>query len=143
MYRPTVRMDDVFKDWIEKLVKETGLDRAQIIRLSIYSAPFSEVFQEQINKRRHGDVNLPPTAWERDSDGDLWRCSIWNNKEREGDVSGINETGKGVSEKFSHQVERRTESDVREKTRRERAVCQPKIFKPGSNQKTGIKINFG
>lgn len=143
MYRPTVRMDDVFKDWIEEVVKETKLDRNQIIRLALFSAPYSETFKEQINKRREGDVRVSPALWNKDSDGDLWRCSTWGKQTRGDDVSEFNGARKGISEKFSPKVERPTESDVTKNQRREREVRQPKIFKPGATKKGGIKINFG
>ncbi|MGJ9381549.1 hypothetical protein [Salipaludibacillus sp. CF4.18] len=143
MYRPTVRMDNVYRDWVEGVQKSSGLDRAQIIRLAIYSAPFSEVFKEQINQRKQGDTTLPPPMWKGDSDGSLWRNSTWKREKREGDTSGIDEARTGASEKFSHEVERTAKGDTTSITRRERTIQQPKIFKPGASKKGGIKINFG
>ncbi|MGJ9383255.1 hypothetical protein [Salipaludibacillus sp. CF4.18] len=143
MYRPTVRMDDVYRDWVESVQESTGLDRAQIIRLAIYAAPFSDVFKEQISQRKQGDTTLPPPAWERVSDGGAWRNSTWKREEREGDTSESNKAGTRINKEFSYEVERTTKGDTTKIQRRERTIHQPKIFKPGSTQKGGIKINFG
>ncbi len=36
MYRPTVRYDDVFKEYIDSLFHATHLDRNQIIRAALF-----------------------------------------------------------------------------------------------------------
>ncbi|WP_416149524.1 hypothetical protein ACM26V_00545 [Salipaludibacillus sp. HK11] len=148
MYRPTVRMDDCFRDWIDQVKDVTGLDRNQIIRLAIYAAPFSDVFKQQINSRKQVDVSLPSPIWKGITDGGPWRNSTWNNKEREGDVKNEpHQRGTRTDQKSSHQV-KRSAADVRGKNesakRTERTIHQHKILKPGTSEKNrGIKINIG
>lgn len=156
MYRPTVRMDDCFRNWIEGVAKASGLDRNQVIRLALFSAPFSAVFVAQINSRKKTDVNLPPPPWQRETDGGPWRESSWNRKGREGDVNeNINQKRKEISNESVGIVEPRGSerfADVsRNETnteRRERQIHQSKRFKPAieseSRKKTKNRpsINF-
>lgn len=70
MYRPTIRCADVYKDYLDSLADVTGLDRNQLIRLALFSAPFSNLFVAQV--KQHGkDVTLPSPAWETFNHG-LW-----------------------------------------------------------------------
>lgn len=69
MYRPTVRCDDVYKEYIDKLFTATSLDRNQIIRLALFSAPFNQLFLDQITKYKVAD--LPEPLW-RETDHGLW-----------------------------------------------------------------------
>jgi len=48
LYRPTVRYDDLFKTYVDQVFKSTTLDRNQIIRLALFSAPFNKLFQHQL-----------------------------------------------------------------------------------------------
>lgn len=158
MYRPTVRMDNCYKEWIEEVVKETGLDRNQVIRLALFSAPFSNTFKEQINSRKDFDVNLPSPTWREDSDGGPWRRSEWKKEKRGDDVSARIEQKRTESIIKSDGIveprETKRQSDVTGNTtrneRRERKVHQsetskPKINIPAPNRNTGrgIKINIG
>jgi hypothetical protein len=155
-------MDDCFKDWIEEVVKVTGLDRNQVIRLALFSAPFSDEFKKQINKRRDFDVNLPSPAWSKDSDGGPWRRSEWIKEERGDDVRArIKQEGaKSVVEsvRIVEPGEPERESDVTGNAtsheRRKRKIYQPETPKPKINippplTKTrkaagkGIRINIG
>jgi len=152
-------MDDCFKDWIEDVVKVTGLDRNQIIRLALFSAPFSAVFVAQINERKKYDVNLPPPPWKRESGGGAWRSSTWKKEEREGDVNEFQRVQRNDSGGGNEEERRTGETSAvptirRPQTRpaasgRTRQVHQPggapKIFRPQAQEKTpsgGIKISL-
>lgn len=79
MYRPTWRMDDVFKDYVEGLAEVTNLSGVQLARLAIFSAPFSAVFLATAAEHRKkivGDVSLPLPKWSRNDSG-LWLNEEW------------------------------------------------------------------
>jgi hypothetical protein len=63
MYRPTVRYDDVFKEYIDGLFHATHLDRNQIIRAALFAAAYSKEFQELMTEHKKKDVPLPPPLW--------------------------------------------------------------------------------
>jgi hypothetical protein len=63
LYRPTLRCSDVFKDYLQSLADVTGLDKNQLIRLALFSAPFNKLFIAQIEQKT-GDVTLPSPTWE-------------------------------------------------------------------------------
>jgi hypothetical protein len=64
MYRPTVRYDDVFKEYIDSLFHATHLDRNQIIRGALFAAAHLEEFQNLLNDYKKKDVPLPLPLWE-------------------------------------------------------------------------------
>lgn len=63
MWRPTVRYDEAFQAYVEELFKATTLDRNQIMRLALYSAPYSKLFLAQLNAHKRVDVALPFPTW--------------------------------------------------------------------------------
>ncbi|MEH6947703.1 hypothetical protein V7068_11650 [Bacillus sp. JJ634] len=69
MYRPTVRYDDVFKEYIDSLFHATHLDRNQIIRAALFAAAYSKEFLNLLTEHKKKDVPLPPPLWERTQHG--------------------------------------------------------------------------
>lgn len=69
MYRPTVRYDDVFRDYVDSLFRATHLDRNQIIRGALFAAAHSEEFQKLLEPYKKGDVPLPSPLWKVHQDG--------------------------------------------------------------------------
>ncbi|MEC1723932.1 hypothetical protein P9E34_04120 [Schinkia azotoformans] len=75
MYRPTVRMDDVYRDYLEKLADVTILDRNQLFRLALFIAAHSEDFKQVISEYKKEDVTrLPVPSWE------VWEDGYWINQ---------------------------------------------------------------
>lgn len=69
MYRPTVRYDDAFKDYVDCLFHATHLDRNQLIRAALFAAPYSKEFQALLQPYQKRDVPLPSPTWKADQDG--------------------------------------------------------------------------
>lgn len=88
MYRPTVRYDDVYKKYVDSLFQSTTLDRNQIIRLALFAAPFSTLFNAQIKK--HMTSPLPQAFWEVEDHG-LWIGQQFIKEEKRRDVNGESE----------------------------------------------------
>ena len=63
MYRPTVRYDDVFKEYVDSLFQATHLDRNQIIRAALFAAAYSEEFHKLLEPHKKKDVPLPSPLW--------------------------------------------------------------------------------
>lgn len=73
MYRPTVRMDDRYKNYVDQLFQETNLDRNQIIRLAMFAAPFSGIFRSKIEQHmKQGLRDCPQPSWSPQQ-ADLWK----------------------------------------------------------------------
>ncbi len=69
MYRPTVRYDDLFKQYVNDLFHASDLDRNQIFRLALFTLPHSMEGKEELE--RFKNQPLPPSPWKQ-SDRGLW-----------------------------------------------------------------------
>jgi hypothetical protein len=63
MYRPTVRYDDIFREYVDTLFYATSLDRNQIIRAALFAAAYSKEFQNLLEPYKKKDVPLPSPLW--------------------------------------------------------------------------------
>lgn len=110
MYRPTIRCSDVYKEYLDQLSDVTGLDRNQIIRLALFSAPFSNLFIAQIREKT-GDVNtntpLPHPSWEA-FDHHLWMEQDPKFEKREEEVKN----NEGVTSHVESRGEKETENAI-------------------------------
>lgn len=70
-YRPTVRCDVRFKDYISEVSEATGIDRVQVIRLALFSAPYSAVFRQEIARQVKSGKVIPEPVWGME-DGSMW-----------------------------------------------------------------------
>ena len=70
MWRPTVRYDERYRDYIDTLFKTSRLDRNQIMRLALFSAPYSPLFQAQIKQFRASEDEASH-EWE------IWEHELW------------------------------------------------------------------
>jgi hypothetical protein len=68
MYRPTVRYDDVFQEYINSLFHATHLDRNQLLRAALFTAAHSNEFQALLKRHQKRDVSLPFPRWKLDQD---------------------------------------------------------------------------
>lgn len=63
MYRPTVRYDEVFRDYVNDLFHATHLDRNQIMRGALFAAAHSKEFQALLKPFQKNGVALPSAPW--------------------------------------------------------------------------------
>lgn len=84
VYRPTVRYDDRFRDYVEDCFHATKLDRNQIIRLGLFLLPYSEEGANIL--RRHAVGPLPSPKWEIGEHG-VWLVQNLDNREGGKDVT--------------------------------------------------------
>lgn len=63
MYRPTVRYDDIFREYVDTLFQATSLDRNQITRAALFAAAHSKEFRNLLKPYKKKDVPLPPPLW--------------------------------------------------------------------------------
>lgn len=68
MYRPTVRYDDVFKEYVDAVFGATDLDRNQIIRAALFVAAHTPEFRSLLQSYREGDKNIPVPPWSKQDD---------------------------------------------------------------------------
>jgi len=73
MYKPTVRMSDCYRGWLDDMVKYTRLDKNQLIRLALFHAPYNKDFitEVEIASRRNSGA-LPRPAWTK-RDRQIWK----------------------------------------------------------------------
>lgn len=78
IWRPTIRMDDVFRQYVEDWYRATvpAIDRNRIVRLMLFCAPFSAIFQGTIRDYMLPDVPAPSPRWTRHDSG-LWMNQYW------------------------------------------------------------------
>lgn len=83
MYRPTVRYDDVFRDYVDALFHSTQLDRNQILRGALFSAAHSNKFLALLEPYKKKDVPMPSPKWPLNDDR-YWMEQCPKIKEGEG-----------------------------------------------------------
>ncbi len=80
MYRPTVRYDDAFKDYVDSLFHATYLDRNQIHRLGLFLLGQTEQGRRLLTSHLKKDVPLPSPTWTINDHG-LWMFQTWLDRE--------------------------------------------------------------
>ncbi len=85
VWRPALRCDSSFKDYIDSLYKVTSLDKNQIMRMMMFVSAHSEDFKFVISEyKKDGVTSLPSPKWE------TWEDAYWLNqtyKSKSGDVT--------------------------------------------------------
>ncbi|WP_332698207.1 hypothetical protein [Halalkalibacter lacteus] len=123
MYRPTVRYEDVYKEYVENVFHATHLDRSQIIRAALFIAGHTEQFSRIVDPYLKRGMSLPSPLWEEE-DEELWL----NQKTIE--QTEILKVGKSAHrEQIKHE----------QKREHEQLIASPKVFSPGG----GISIKIG
>jgi hypothetical protein len=144
MYRPTIRCSDVYKDFLDSLTDVTGLDRNQLIRLALFSAPFSNLFVAQL-KNKVGDVPLPSPMWEV-FDHDLWMEQNPKRDMREVDVNvkprGTTETKNDIRDIESRRESAATNEQYRRQQQTPRQSREIPSRRISTNGKGGITIKI-
>jgi hypothetical protein len=93
MYRPTVRYDDIFREYVDGLFHATHLDRNQIIRAALFASAHSKEFQNLMNEYKKTDVSLPSPLWDN-TQHRYWMEQRPETNERGKDVN-VKHGGKG------------------------------------------------
>lgn len=135
MYRPTVRYDDVYKSYVEDVFKATTLDKNQIIRLALFAAPFSPLFNAQLKK--HMTSSLPSPNWEVTEHG-LWLEQTYQKREEGSDVNDKKETSSGFLEMEIKKQSTGYSQVINKKEEKIESPAQPRLFKNTG----GIKITL-
>ncbi|MFC0560789.1 hypothetical protein [Halalkalibacter alkalisediminis] len=123
MYRPTVRYEDVYKEYVENVFHATHLDRSQIIRAALFIAGHTEQFSRIIEPYIRRGMSLPSPLW-NEEDEELWL----NQKVVE--PMEVRQVTKEIQKKPVRVEKRRVE---------EQPLASPKVFSPGG----GVSITFG
>ncbi|TDK58142.1 hypothetical protein E2K98_24815 [Bacillus salipaludis] len=63
-YRTTLRMHPVFKDYLDELFHCTYLDRTQLIRLALATAPSNPEFIKLLRQYQKSKTSLPSIPWD-------------------------------------------------------------------------------
>jgi len=114
-YRPTVRYDEIFRDYINDLFHATTLDRNQILRAALFSAAYSKEFANLIAPYLKKSSSFPLPKWSPDQHG-YWKKHEYNHIGGEC-VNAIDTGSRRAAESI-----RTTESSEGTVARRERAI---------------------
>lgn len=64
VYEPRIRCAEAFRGYVNQLYQATTLDRNQIMRLMMFTAPFSGLFQSTMEgKLKSLETTLPDPIW--------------------------------------------------------------------------------
>ncbi len=97
---------------MNEVFASTSLDRSQIIRLALFAAPYSPLFNAQLKK--HLTSSLPSPIWEV-TDHDFWLKQTYKKREEEKDVD--EKSKNGISSSF---IENKTQETSLEQIKREK-----------------------
>lgn len=75
VYRPTVRYDDRFREYIEELFQATDLDRNQLFRAALLFLGSEGEGKTFLTSHLREGALLPPPLSERYPEYGLWECS--------------------------------------------------------------------
>ena len=119
-----VRYDDLYQVYVDEMFQATNLNRNQIIRLALFTAPFNQEFLNQLDKFKKKP--LPRVYWEVTDSG------LWMDREfkKEEERRGVN----GNQKEICNSKERPGEIE-----RSAREVCERRVFK----QTGGVTIKLG
>lgn len=65
IYRPTLRMDDRFRQYVDQCHKVTRneIDRNKLLRLMLFAAPFSALYHDRLRSLLLPDRDAPLPCW--------------------------------------------------------------------------------
>jgi hypothetical protein len=71
IYRPSVRYDARYKDFVDRIKEGTNLDGAQIIRLALFVAASNPSFVNKLKEYSDREFKMPMPKWNR-KDDNMW-----------------------------------------------------------------------
>lgn len=87
VWRPALRCDSVYKNYIDSIYESTSLDKNQIMRLMMFIAAHSSEFKEILFEyRKNGVTSMPAAPWHS------WEDVLWLNqtyKKSRGDTTPV------------------------------------------------------
>lgn len=140
MYRPTVRYDEIFRDYVDVLFHATYLDRNQIIRAALFTAAHSKEFHKLLDSHKKKDASLPTPGWML-TDDRYWMEQCPKVKEKGEDVNVKCGGTEANSEATRNVVRRESEESGRfeQVARRRREIPSERIE---IRNKGGISFTF-
>lgn len=121
-YRPTVRYDLKFKQYVDQLCETTGLNQNQILKLALYVLNESDegimILEAFANEGKESEVMLPQPVWNIIDDWYLWLGSDEQEREREEMVMKIK---KRIGEETRKHKRREGEPTTKKKRREDEA----------------------
>jgi hypothetical protein len=114
MYRPTVRYEDVYKEYVENVFNATHLDSSQIIRAALFIAGHTEQFSRIVDPYLKRGMALPSPLWEEEDE------ELWLNQKTIEPVE-VRQVVKSSRNESTRHVQRRAE---------EQSTASPKVFSP-------------
>ncbi|WP_458414516.1 hypothetical protein ACNQFZ_06525 [Schinkia sp. CFF1] len=84
IWRPTLRCDSAYRDYINSLHDSTVLDKNQIIRLMMFVAAHTNDFKVIISEYKRSDVTeIPAAPW------NSWEDALWLNQSYKQKRNGV------------------------------------------------------
>lgn len=140
MYRPTVRYNDIFRDYVEGVFKSTSLDRNQIFRLALFAAAHSNNFQSVLQKYKKKDVPLPQPNWSALDNG-FW-LDLYPTAEEGREVT-VKLRGNEIEANFRAVANERKRKEVEQHRRLEQIKGRNGEVSSGTDESIRIRANGG
>lgn len=97
-YRPTVRYDMRFKDYVESLFQSTNLDRNQLMRLALYVLGHTSEGMRILEAYQKDSKTPPPLpSWELFEEWEMWLGKKPNREAVEDVRTKLSTTSKPIS----------------------------------------------
>lgn len=143
-YRPTVRYDDRYQEYVEQLFRATTLDRNQIMRLALFMLGHTKEGEQLLRAHLKNNTSLPSPPWAITAHG-LWLEKTTKTPLEAGTSGGEaeiqNDTeGKDVYDKIQAEG---MERQSREVTQSRGEVHQAATRRAGEIDTSGVRINVG
>jgi hypothetical protein len=137
VYRPTVRYDDRFKDYVNDLFHATTLDRNQIMRLALFLLGHTKEGNGILSEHLKKNTSLPSPSWSIQHGG-LWKAQATVS------LDGGRTSTRDVTIKTQAIEEGRHAQETEVIHRSERQDSRPsRTIYPSVAKPSGILINVG
>lgn len=137
VYRPTVRYDERYREYVEELFKATNLDRNQIMRLALFLLGHSEEGKKVLSNYLKKGSSLPSPSWSKN------HTVVWLEKTieelPEGETSEEDVKSEPIKIIDNRGVGRRVQGECLERSTGEISQQPRTIHKSGGGVKIVIK----
>ncbi|GAF14943.1 hypothetical protein JCM19046_3493 [Bacillus sp. JCM 19046] len=111
MYRPTLRCDESYRDYLNKLFQATTLDRNQLIRAAIFYASNNDGFKQML-KPYTKTSSLPAPPWTINNHA-VWLEQTLDNRAEGRDVSNEGDYRERTTATPAHNPSPRRDGQIR------------------------------